>query len=324
METKSIKIKNGRDLINSEEYVREPVDKKINEILSSNKRRIILAGNRGTGKSTVLYAMQNRGLGTKEQTIIMTPDPLTFMTKEPSEKFNEELFDYIYGAIFVNNILCYVKNNYPLAFEKYFKKDKELLSKLLHEFDEQLNNCWYDDTVFTTSKAASEILYRTVEKIYDKLNVKKLNIAIDRFDEINSSSEYVQKLYEKYFDLFDQTIIAIKDPHIDKIKLSTSGYDIQKITYGKNKDVLREIIKRRIANDDGKQQLYTQDIFINKLTKKGDNINFSLNVLRYVDRILDWDGKSDNIEELIDKAAKYQKDEDKKLQKIIRKSTLYI
>ena len=132
METKSIKIKNARDLINSEEYVREPVDKKVDEILSSNKRRIILAGNRGTGKSTVLYAMQNRGLGTKEQTIYMTPDPLTFMTKEPSEEFNEELFDYIYGAIFVNNILCYVKNNYPPAFEKYFKKDKELLNKLLH------------------------------------------------------------------------------------------------------------------------------------------------------------------------------------------------
>lgn len=324
METKSIKIKNGRDLINSEEYVREPVDKKINEILSSNKRRIILAGNRGTGKSTVLYAMQNRGLGTKEQTIIMTPDPISFMTKEPSEKFDEELFDYIYGAIFVNNILCYVKNNYPLAFEKYFKKDKELLSKLLYEFDEQLNNCWYEDAIFKTSKEPGKILHRTLDKFFDKLNVEKLNVAIDRFDEVNGSSEYVQKLYEKHFNKFDKAIIAVKDSHIDKERLVSSGYDIQRITYGKNKDVLREIIKRRIANNDGKQQLYTQDIFINKLTKKGDNINFSLNVLRYVDRILDWGGKSDDIEELIDKAAKYQKDEDKKLQKIIRKPTLYI
>ena len=141
-------------------------------------------------------------------------------------------------------------------------------------FDEQLNKCWYEDIVFTTSKEPSKILYRTLNKFFDKLNVEKLNIAIDRFDEINNSSEYVQKLYEKNFDLFDQTIIAVKNANIDKHKLSMPGYDIQKITYGKNKDVLREIIKRRMANDEGRKNLYTQDIFINKLTKKGDNINF--------------------------------------------------
>lgn len=314
---------NAIDLVKSEKYVREPVDKKIEEILSSNKRQIILAGNRGTGRSTVLRALENRGLGTKEQTIHMSHDSLIFMSKEPSLKFNKELFNYIYELIFVNDILCYVKNNYPLAFEKYFKKDKELINKFLHEFDEQLNNCWYKDTTFKTNAEPYRILYRTLDKIFDKLNVEKLNIAIDRFDGINGSSEYVQRLYEKKFHLFNKIIIVVDDPKIDEEKLSNVGYDIRQITYGKNRDVLREIIRRRYAEDEIKRELYTQDVFINKLARQGDNIRFKLDVLRRIDVLLEWQEVSD-IKEVIDSTIKYQKEEDKKLQKIMTKPTLYL
>ena len=104
-----MKIENASELIISKEYVREPVDKAVNKILESKKRRIILSGNKGTGRTTVLHALQNRWLGTKEQTIYMHPDAIIFMSKEPTEQFNEELFNYVYEQNFVHSILCYIE-----------------------------------------------------------------------------------------------------------------------------------------------------------------------------------------------------------------------
>ena len=42
-----IKVNN---LVNSEEFVREPVDKEVNEILNSSSNKIILTGGKGIGK----------------------------------------------------------------------------------------------------------------------------------------------------------------------------------------------------------------------------------------------------------------------------------
>ena len=320
-----MKIENASELIISKEYVREPVDKAVNKILESKKRRIILSGNRGTGRTTVLHALQNRGLGTKEQTIYMHPEAIIFMEKEPTEQFNEELFDYIYEQYFAHSILCYIKRNYPLTYEKYFKKDKEALSKAIDEFDEQLNNCWYIETTFKTSKEPEKILKRTLYKMYDKLNIDKLNIAIDGFDKINGSSKYAQKVYERNFHRFDKTIIVSNDPKLKKENLNNSEeYDIQKLTYGKNKDVLREIIRRRMSEDKEKADLYTQDIFINKLAKLGENITFTLEVLAHIDRRLSWCEQVNDIEKIIDEVTIVQKEKAKELKKIIKPPTLYL
>ena len=42
---------NAKILVNSEEFVREPVDEKVNEILSSSSKKIILTGGKSVGKS---------------------------------------------------------------------------------------------------------------------------------------------------------------------------------------------------------------------------------------------------------------------------------
>jgi predicted AAA+ superfamily ATPase len=61
----------ANELINSDIYVREPVDKYKNKINNSESNKVILTGGRGTGKSVVLNELQQRGLGTNNQTVLM-------------------------------------------------------------------------------------------------------------------------------------------------------------------------------------------------------------------------------------------------------------
>ena len=110
----------ANNLVNSEEFVREPVDKEVDEILNSSSNKIVLTGGKGIGKSTVLCSLEKRGLGCKEQTIYYCPEGIITLSKEPNEIYNNKLFDYLYELNFSNNILLYIKKNYPMLFKKYF------------------------------------------------------------------------------------------------------------------------------------------------------------------------------------------------------------
>ena len=241
------KIK-ANDLINSEEFIREPVDKEINEILNSTSEKTILTGGRGIGKSTILYSLQNRGLGSREQTIYYRPESIITLQKEPNEYFNSIVFDYLYELRFSNNLLNYIKSKYPLTFNKYFKDDKKLVNNLLDELYKQINASAIEieGLPITINVATKELSLDILKRFRETLEIEKMNIAIDRFDWVNGSSEYVQKLHKKYFDMFDKVILTSDDKTIDKEDLAARGYNIKEITYGKDKEVLREILKRRI------------------------------------------------------------------------------
>lgn len=275
------------DLINSAEYVREPVDKEIDEILSSDKKRIIVYGHAGVGKTTVLEGLEKRGLGNKEQTIRTRRDAVVHLSIEPNKIYTKQLFDYYFELLFVQDLLYYVSNNYPLLFDKYFKEDRELIYNLLDTCCDEINNFVYNNGQINTKYGVNDLTPNIVSKIKDILELDKLNIAIDRYDEINGSSEYVQNIYKQYFKLFDKAIITSEDPKINKDRLTNDGYDIKEISYGNNKDVLKEIIKRRIdyINSDSElkinEKLFLSDYSIDKLIVPDGNINLSLEILRY-------------------------------------------
>lgn len=92
----------AKKLLNSEEFVREPIDKETNEILNSSGNKIILTGGKGIGKSTVLCGLEKRGLGCKEQTIYDSPDAIIELDKEPNEKFDNKVFDYHSELYFID------------------------------------------------------------------------------------------------------------------------------------------------------------------------------------------------------------------------------
>lgn len=329
------KIK-ANDLINSEEFIREPVDKEINEILNSTSEKTILTGGRGIGKSTILYSLQNRGLGSREQTIYYCPESIITLQKEPNEYFNSIVFDYLYELRFSNNLLNYIKSKYPLTFNKYFKDDKKLVNNLLDELYKQINASAVEieGLPITINVATKELSLDILKRFRETLEIEKMNIAIDRFDWVNGSSEYVQKLHKKYFDMFDKVILTSDDKTIDKEDLAARGYNIKEITYGKDKEVLREILKRRIQlnNKSENEKIdknkkielfdFMYDLHFGQLDLNG-NIELALEIVNYTDLLFSW---KDNTlpEDIVREAADDRKESAKKLEAIMTKPKLHL
>ena len=69
-----IKHINPQQLIKTEQFIREPVDTLSRELTESSSKKIILDGGRGSGKSVVLENIQDKGLGTRNQTILIRFD----------------------------------------------------------------------------------------------------------------------------------------------------------------------------------------------------------------------------------------------------------
>lgn len=321
-----------QELINSKAFVREPVDKEVNDILSSEDKRIIVTGGRGVGKSAVLYSLENRGLGTTEQTICLFPDAVITMGKEPGERFNEEAFDTFNELYLSRQIIYYIKDNYPILFSKYFKEDGENILKLTHEFDDILNDSAYDflpgAVRFKTELYPGELSKGLLEKFRDVKEIEKLNVAINRFDHMNGSSKYVQKIFKNYFRLFDKAIITSDDPNLNKEELKNKGYSIKEISYGNDKEVLREIIKRRIElmkkeKKDVPSEIFTHDYFLDKVLDLAGNISLVLEIINYTNIEMNFD-RGINLGSKIDYIKKTRVEENKKLEKIISKSTLYL
>lgn len=315
------------NLVNNEEFVREPVDKETKEILNSSNNKIILTGGRGIGKSTVLYNLEKRGLSNNEQTIYAHPDAVMLFTKEPNERINSKIFDYISELRFTSSILLYIKRNYPIVFRKYFEEDMEYINSLFSKLDNEINNSFYEGTTVECKYGIKELSYDIINKLKQTMEIDKLNIAIDRFDEMNGSSKYVQETYEKYFELFNKVILTSDDPNLDNKRLSDNGYEVRNISYGNDKDVLREIIRFRKSlydKDKTYQELFTSNLFLDKLTNLNGNIDLSLDTLLYLKQLLNWYDNTRDIEDLLDEAIEEQKKLSKKLERIIPKPTLYL
>lgn len=318
---------NARNLVNSEQFVREPVDKEVNNILNSSRTKIILTGGKGVGKSTVLCSLENRGLGCKEQTIYDSPEPAIALAKEPNDIFDGRVFDYLSELRFTNNILFYIKRNYPIVFQKHFERDMESVNYLLQKLYEQVNNLEFDDTTIECSYGIKELSFDVLSRFRQIMGIDKLNIAIDKFDKINGSSEYIQKTYEKFFDMFDRVIITSDDPSLDNERLLGKGYKLISITYGNDKDVLREIISRRESLwEDSKtcEGLFLTDLFLDRLIELNGNIDLSIEVIRYLNSFLVFYGNNYNIENELEKVIKEKKESSKTLERIISKPTLYL
>ena len=316
------------ELINSEEYIREPVDKVVNEILKSNEKRIILPAGRGTGRSTVLYALENRGLGSDEQTIYYNPEIISIIGKKPNKTYNKSFFNTFHELLFTNRILHYISSNYPIAFEKYFKDDQELVKSILKRIEKEINNTPYSSEKIKISNIINVhvLSLEIVERFKKIFDIKNINLAIDRFDMANGSSKHTQKLYEKQFDMFDKVILAVNDSDIDKESLLDRGYSTKELSYGSNKDILREIIRRRVrfANK-GKssEDFYTSDYFMNEIMRVGSNIDMALEALNFFDDFSCIYPEL-NTGEIIEKGIEERKERTQLLEKTITKPTFYL
>ena len=103
-------------------FLREPVDKICNKIIKGDSNRIILTGGENVGKTVVLHNLQNREVGTEEQTIYVQFAKYTNLRNIMTEKINEPFFNHYYEYMFSDKLIYYLKDKYPFAYYNYFKK----------------------------------------------------------------------------------------------------------------------------------------------------------------------------------------------------------
>lgn len=237
-----IKHINPKELIKTDQFIREPVDDLSKEIIKSSSKKIILNGGRGTGKSVTLYNIKNMGLGTENQTIVTQFDSIIVFSKNPNEIFDRKFFDHYYEFEFSLNLLLYIKRNYSLIYKSNFMNIKSLLDNIAKDTVVYINNVYYGEAELKRYLTSTEISAEIIEKFKKCYGMDTLNLAIDRFDWTNGSSAYVQQVLSKYFNLFDKTIIATDDLSLNeedrKKKLCNDGYAFKTAIYGKSVDVI--------------------------------------------------------------------------------------
>lgn len=304
-----IRYINPQELIKTEQFVREPVDTINKDIIEDTSKKIILIGGRSSGKSVVLQSMQDRGLGTNNQTIFMRFDSAVNFSTKPSELFDDAFFNHYYELTFSWKLLTYIKEHYFLTYEAYFKDIEELLKSISENTDYFINNISYDTASLKRYLTPTEISAEILTRIKKYLGIDSLSLVIDRFDWTNGRSEYTQQILSRYFDLFDKSVITSDDPSLEeddiKEKLENKGFSIKTATYGKDENIVKQIIRKRIKlynetlNDSNKffdENIMTNKIYTKLVNGANGNISILLDTFEEVSNLLLWN--SDYVKDL--------------------------
>jgi len=310
------------EIINSDIFVREPVDEVRKKINISDKEKIILNGGRGTGKSVVLSEVQQKGLGTDNQTVLARFEPVITFGKAPTKYFSREFFVNYYELEIANLLLCYLKKYYGLYYEKYFIKTWYDVKKRLDNVIKYANNLAIGDITYIDNfLEPGEITSKLIKDMKDIIGIDSLNIAFDRFDWINGKSPFTQVLLKKYFNMFDKTIITTDDDNLNINKCTNSGFDIITLDYGKDIDVIKEIIKHRIdafckkhPNTNIDHNKLNNDVYNYIIKNTNGNISSMITIINNFLSTDEWRGGLDDYWDTI----MYETEKDKQIVKQLK------
>ena len=265
-------------------FIREPIEELSKDILSS-KKNVIIFGNKGTGKTTMLNYIVEKGLYVDDKYINVDVNALKLF----DDYENSELLESYYEIYFSLRLLYYIKRYYSLIFEKEFKNDFDSLILESQKLDNYINERFFKDNI---SKPEFHKVYEfsnnIINRIKSHFKTSELNLVIDNFDLINSSDERAQKLLSKYFKLFDKSIISVNDDNI-----VSDNFDKYKIKY--NKEVIKLILLKKMKSNYELNKVLQNDLYNSIFTivndddnldlliqKTNGNLNLMLNVLKKI------------------------------------------
>lgn len=328
---------NAEMLVNSKEFVREPIDSICKNFEDSSSKKIILCGGmdtgRGSGKSVILHNLEKRGIGKNQQCIYISFD-LGFIHNLDSI-YTKEFFEHYYEVIVTKKILNYINKYYEFTYENEFKLFDKKINFWIKEINNYINTArYYENMRLSRYLKSGEISGIILTKLKKSLNIDLLSLSIDRFDWINGSSQLSQTILSKYFDMFDKIIITSDDKNVKldnrNNKYIRQGYEIHQTFIGKNPTIVKEIIRRRIKqftnnkNTGFNPNLLTDNIFQIMLHKANGNIDV---ILDSVSDFIDvWYFKEGNLdlEYQINDCMDKNIDTVKKLQKMSKSPKLYL
>ena len=135
-------MKNIYELIQNDLLVREPIDDVCKKITKTSDK-IILTGGRGIGKTIILSNLEAKGLGTENQYISTRFDAAGF-----GDDYKSIFITHYYELEMALELLNYVKKNYSLTYNKYFKDlELQISGHLLNAINYRRNHIYANVTI---------------------------------------------------------------------------------------------------------------------------------------------------------------------------------
>lgn len=264
---------NKKELINSPCFVREPVDKINKTIEKMNNKEIIINGGSGCGKSISLLNLERRNIGFENQYIYTDTIPL--LNKYYGNLFSEEFYNHYIELCLCNKLIRYLKDNYDYTYQNDFIFFEYLIKCITKDTDYYINFYPYDDSIkLTRILSIGEISSTIVEKMKRCLDIRNVNLIIDRFDQTDI---LIQETMEKFFKYFDKIVYTVDDNlnlH-DKNELKMNNHEIITVNYGTSKSIIKSIIFTRLnyyksmnRSLDGIDENTLDEVIIDNLSSK--------------------------------------------------------
>lgn len=330
-----IKYNDIKQIILTDSFIREPVDIICKNINNNNAKKIILSGTRGCGKSIVLYNNELLGLGTDNQAINISFDAVGMNVLTPNKYFNEKFMIHYYEVMMSYKILNYIKKYYTLTYEKYFINYEFELKRFLEGIDKFIENSVYEKSFLRKYLNPGEISSKIIGMFKTKLGLNTLTLSIDRFDWTNSGIDKSQEVLSKYFAFFDRVVITTDDEKMNQEQnrnlLRQEGYEFINVDYGKDVEVVKAIIKKRIEiyNKNNMDRIYpiekmTDSIYQNLIQKTGGNISLMFRIINQSNTLLRWKRKDFNMPKTLDSICDEYVKKEKEYRKMIKPPRLYL
>lgn len=277
-----------RCLIHTDEFIKPSINE--TAFTNSHARNFILFGERCSGKSTFLYDIQYRSLGT-ENPIVFT----RFDSDNTAKDCSIEFIAHYYELEMASKILNFICYNYKETYSKYFSKERERITKLMREANRYLNFHQNGDVFLDQLYSSGALVSEYVKRLRKYAPISTLGLIVDRFDWINGSSLSTQKSLSTYFNIFDKSIITTDDQTLiqnkeEKEKLTQKGYQFVEVNLGKDQEFITKVIKARIDNfnaDPNNEVKFPTEILTDDLIKgltcyAQGNINIILKALNEI------------------------------------------
>ncbi len=268
----------AKEILKSNQMISQPIEICAEEILNSDEKLILLGPDRGVGKSILLNYLEQNDLKNKDRKTIY----MRFDSNKKFQKKNSNLQEHYYEIVFSLNLLYYIKINQSFIFNKYFKNEWKELNFLLRETINCYNESFYGNyPILKKFYKSQDIVLRILKKWQKITSISKYQLLLDRFDATNANDEKTQLILSRYFELFDKTIITTEDKY--------ANYNLWNLEYSKDVDIVTEILKQRMMNEEVLYKILTKDLVEEMIKITNGNLHVMISTLNEIQNISDWE-----------------------------------
>lgn len=237
-----------REKINSIENVQEPVNKILDKINESNEKVLVLNGERGSGRTTVLLSKEAQSKAGKEINIYNHFEHAGIGVT--MQDVGEDLIKHKYELEMTSVLLRYLTSNG--ICDENIEIIAEEVKKLRKLFVYDINYLGIEKNFKSEIKQQGHYTEYLTKVIRSTYHPEKFSFLVDRFDWMFNRSMEAQRCIQDYFSLFDQVVLTTDDDNY------ASKYPTLEVNYGKNKEIVKEIIRKYVDAINGTKNIEEQ------------------------------------------------------------------